>query len=122
MSQGDAGIENLGKTLYAKWNHVMPLASAFQSELRRWLIHWRRLDTVSMSVTSLIATHADEMFYPNIKELLKILAVLPIGSVEAERSFSCVRRIHTWLRSSLRTDKLSDLAVIDTLSSGTESE
>ena len=56
----------------------MPLASTFQSELRRWLIH----------------------------------CVLPIGSVEAKRSFSCMRRIHTWLRSSLRTDKLSDLAVI----------
>ena len=32
--------------------------------------------------------------------------------VEVERSFSCVRCIHTWLKSSLTIDKLSGLAVI----------
>ena len=44
--------------------------------------------------------------------LLKILAVIPIGSTQAERSFSCLRRLHTWLRSTMTTDRLSDLSVI----------
>ncbi|KAG1651011.1 repressor of the inhibitor of the protein kinase [Nymphon striatum] len=56
--------------------------------------------------------HADTTFFPNVRELLSILAVLPLGSCEAERSFSCVRRIHSWLRSSMSTDRLSDLCVI----------
>ena len=64
------------------------------------------------SVASIIASHADGIFFPNIRELLKILAVLPIGSTEAERSFSCLRRLHTWLRSTMTTDRLSDLSVI----------
>ena len=38
---------------------------------------------------SIIANHADEIFFPNVRELLKILAVLPVGSTGAERSFSC---------------------------------
>ncbi|KAG1657396.1 repressor of the inhibitor of the protein kinase [Nymphon striatum] len=66
----------------------------------------------SSSVTYLIQHHADTTFFPNVRELLSILAVLPLGSCEAEMSFSCVRRIHSWLRSSMSTDRLSDLCVI----------
>ena len=47
-----------------------------------------------------------------MRELLKILAVLPVASTEAERSFLCLRRLHTWLRNTMKTDRLSDLAVI----------
>ena len=64
------------------------------------------------SVASIIASHADVIFFPNIREVLKILAVLPIGSTEAERSFSCLHRLHTWLRLTMTTDGLSDLSVI----------
>jgi len=101
----------LFKVLDKKWNHLLPLPSAFQSELFRWYQYGKR-QPAAMSVTSLIASHADATFFPNVRELLKILVVLPIGSTEAERSFSCVRRIHTWLRSSMATERLSDLAVI----------
>ena len=65
-----------------------------------------------MSVTTLLTSYADSTFFPNVRELLKILAVLPVGSTEAERSFSCLRRLHTWLRNTMKTDRLSDLAVI----------
>ena len=65
-----------------------------------------------MSVTTLLTSYADNTFFPNVRELLKILAVLPVGSTEAERSFSCLRRLHTWLRNTMKTDQLSDLAVI----------
>ena len=65
-----------------------------------------------INVTSLLANHADSMFFPNVRELLKVLAVLPLGSTEAERSFSCVRRVHNWLQSTMSTDRLADLAVI----------
>lgn len=108
-----AEVKELGQSLLVKWNHVMPLPSAFQSELQRWINYWKRqLPISSSSVTSLLAFHADATFFPNLRELLEILSVLPLGSVEAERSFSCLRRIHNWLRNTLATEKLSDLAVI----------
>ena len=91
----------------------LPLPAAFESELFRWSNHWKRQEAMpDESVASIIASHADGIFFPNIPELLKILAVLPIGSTEAERSFSCLRRLHTWLRSTMTTDRLSDLSVI----------
>ncbi|CAH3135111.1 unnamed protein product, partial [Porites lobata] len=86
----------------AKWDHILPLPAAFESELFRWSNHWKRQEAMpDESVASIIASHADGIFFPNIRELLKILAVLPIGSTEAERSFSCLRRLHAWLRSTM---------------------
>ena len=42
------------------------------------------------SVASIIASHAVGIFFPNIRELLKILAALPIGSTEAAKGHSPV--------------------------------
>ena len=37
---------------------------------------------------------------------------LPATTVEAERSFSCVERAKTWLRSAMTSDHLSELSVL----------
>ena len=38
--------------------------------------------------------------------------VLPIGSAEAERSFSCLRLIHSWLHSTMTIERLGNLGVL----------
>ena len=35
-----------------------------------------------------------------------------MGITEAERSLSCMQRIHTWLRNTMTTERPSDFAVI----------
>ena len=88
-----------------KWEHILPLPVAFESELFRWSNHWKRQEAFpDECVASIIASHADSFFLSQIYVLLKILAVLPIGGTEAERSFSCLRRLHTCLRSTMTTD------------------
>ena len=49
-----------------------------------------------------------------IQELLCILAILPIGSTdhEAERTFSWLRQIHSWLRTTMKNDRLGNLRVL----------
>ena len=44
---------------------------------------------IYVSITKLFSQDADPVFFPNIREVLCILEVLPIGSTEAERYFSC---------------------------------
>lgn len=107
-------VVNVSQTLLAQWGHLMPISASFNSELIRWYNFWRKLpkQELSQSVTSLLTNKADELFFPNVRELLKILAILPMGSTEAERSFSCVRRVHTWLRSTMSTERLGNLAVL----------
>ena len=48
--------------------------------------------------------------FPNIHSLLVLACTLPITSAEAERSFSLLRRIKTYTRSTLASEHLSDLA------------
>lgn len=77
-------VDSLFDTLNNKWNHLLPIESAFQSEHQ----YWKRQPCGSISVAYLIGSHADKTFFLNIKQLLQILVVLPIASTEAERSFS----------------------------------
>ena len=60
--------------------------------------------------TTLIETTPD--FPLNIYSLLTTLAVLPVTSCEAERCISCLRRLKTYLRSSMRQDHLTGLALL----------
>lgn len=50
--------------------------------------------------------------YPLLKSLLQILLTLPISAATAERSFSTLRRIKTWLRSRMNEDRLTGLAIM----------
>lgn len=50
--------------------------------------------------------------YPNLSTLYKIYYTLPISSATAERSFSRLKLIKTYLRSTIAEDRLSNLAVL----------
>ena len=96
QQKDENAVTSLLNVLKEKWENILPLPVAFESELFRWSNHWKRQEAMpDESVASIIASHANGIFFPNLRELLKILAVLPIGSTEAERSFSCLRRLHT---------------------------
>ena len=94
----EKAVTSLLKVLKEKWEHILPLPAAFESELFRWSNHWKRQAAIPDESVASVAS----------VELLKILAVVPFGS---KRSFSCLRRLHTWLRSTMTTDRLSDLSV-----------
>ena len=61
---------------------------------------------------SLTSQDSQKLFKPNIYNLLVIGCTLPVNSAEAERSFSLLRRIKTYLRSTMTEERMSDLAVI----------
>ena len=50
--------------------------------------------------------------YPEIYNLLKLYLVVPVASAGAERSFSTLRRVKTWMRSTMTEDRLSSLALM----------
>ena len=89
----------------------MPASDNFESELHRWKEHCLHI-TEDKSVTALLSEDADPIFFPNVRELLCILGVLPVGSAEAERSFSSLRQNHTWLRTNMTDNRLGNRGVI----------
>jgi hypothetical protein len=50
--------------------------------------------------------------YEEIFKALKIYITIPICSAEAERAFSVLKLLKTWLRTSMEDQRLSDLAII----------
>jgi len=46
-----------------------------------------------------------------VEKLLRLLLVCPCSSAEAERSFSSLRRLKTWLRSTMTQTRLNSVAV-----------
>ena len=52
-------------------------------------------------------------FFPNINVLLCILCTLPVNPAECERSFSTLKRLKTYLRSTMTTERQSGLAMMN---------
>lgn len=51
--------------------------------------------------------------YPNLVTLYKLYLTIPISSAAAERSFSRLKLIKSYLRSTMSEDRLSGLAIIN---------
>uniref|UniRef100_A0A3B3QRQ9 TTF-type domain-containing protein n=1 Tax=Paramormyrops kingsleyae TaxID=1676925 RepID=A0A3B3QRQ9_9TELE len=49
--------------------------------------------------------------FDQIETLVRLLLVIPVSSAEAERSFSTLRRLKTWLRSTMTQMRLNNAAV-----------
>ena len=64
------------------------------------------------SIFKHLVTSKAQMMMPEISKALKIYSVIPATSPSAERSFSCLRRLKTYLRSTMLQDRLSNLAII----------
>lgn len=52
--------------------------------------------------------------YPTLHTLYKIFACLPVSISTVERSFSALRRTKTWLRTTMKEDRLNGLALMNT--------
>jgi len=51
--------------------------------------------------------------FPCIKKLLQIMTTLPVTTCSSERSFSTLRRLKTYLRSTMGSDRLNGLALLN---------
>ena len=49
--------------------------------------------------------------FSEVTKLIRLLLVCPAASVKAVCSFSALRRLKTWLRSSMSQERLNDAAM-----------
>lgn len=91
--------------------------SRVQHELQTWNNKWfgdKDSQVTELPATALAALeHCSPNFYPNIHRLLTILATLPVTTASAERSFSTLRRLKTYLRSTMSSERLSSMALLN---------
>ena len=62
----------------------------------------------------LLSLKGFEAAFPQTIIVLQIAVTLGVSSSSCERSFSCVKRVKTFLRSSMTTERLSALAILST--------
>lgn len=95
-----------------------------EHELQTWNVKWfgntfSSTETDRIHADNLPATALDALeqcnqhFYPNIHRLLTILATLPVTTASAERSFSTLRRLKTYLRSTMSSERLTSIALLN---------
>ena len=97
------------------YENDLPSPHVVDVELLRWKKKWWSTDDADLP-TSAVQTLAvcDREFFPNIHTLIRILfSTLPITSAECECSFSTLRRLKTYLRSTMWSERESGLALMN---------
>lgn len=84
-------------------------------EFLLWTVKWERVAKNQGKLPDSVLEaleNCDLDMYPTIHKLLSILATLPVSAATAERSFSTLRRLKTWLRSNIGESRLTGLALL----------
>ena len=81
--------------------------SAAEAELLLWRSHFR--DKELPDTPQGAFQQASSLVFPNVRRMLTRVMILPVTSCEAERSFSTLRRIKTYLRSTMKQERLTGL-------------
>ncbi|XP_018496236.1 52 kDa repressor of the inhibitor of the protein kinase-like [Galendromus occidentalis] len=84
--------------------------SVLRGEFELWRARWIEVprDTLPVNAIDALNSCCDEEF-PKISILLRIFATLPVTTSSAERTFSSLRLLKTYLRSTMSEERLNGL-------------
>ncbi|VDI41134.1 Hypothetical predicted protein [Mytilus galloprovincialis] len=88
----------------------IPYPDELPQEVHRWKTFTSIKEIGSKCTIEQAIKHTQ--FYPNIRQILLLLLALPVGSCSCERSFSALRRLKTWNRSTMTENRLCGLAML----------
>jgi len=92
----------------------MPSMRCFASEYDRWYAKWQLDPTAGGKVygftDAMSSAHPD--LFPNIRTVLHVSATRPSCTATNERCFSALKRLKTYLRSTMLQDRLTGLAML----------
>ena len=83
-----------------------------KSELDLWEEHWCQSKTCLPDSVSTTLKSINFPCFPIIKTALRILGTLPVTSCSCERSFSALRKLKMYNRSTMSNERLSALALL----------
>lgn len=93
----------------------LPNFDGIEGELSLWQNYWKLQSDSNMvlpdSIGETLRSHNVSSF-PNINICLRILGTLPTTTCECERSFSSLRHLKTWTRSTMTNDRLNGLSAL----------
>ena len=72
----------------------------------------RKMETQTIPDTASVFQMLDADMFPSLRAVVQAALTIPVSSCSCERSFSALRCLHTWLRSTMGQERLNDLAVM----------
>ena len=100
------------------YNDDLPSPDCVESELHCWQLKWQQQfrengrASLPLTLSSTLRQVTPGPMYPNIKALIAIMCTLPVTSCSAERSFNGLKRIKTPFRSTMITERLTELTLL----------
>lgn len=88
----------------------------FMRECSKWRTWWTDpslADTRPLAPSDLPSSLQLAETYPCITTVFTLLLIIPVSTATAERSFSTMRRVKTYLRSTMGTQRLSGLGLMN---------
>ena len=98
---------------FAKFHELdLPCYKALDAELDLWETYW--LSNTSCHPDNISSTLKSINFssFSNIKICLRILGTLPVTTCTCERSFSSMRRLKNYTRSTMVSERLNGIALM----------
>ena len=83
----------------------------YDNEVIRWKTKWADTLEKPNGLVETIET-TNEILYLNVTKVLTILLTKPVSTATPERSFSVMRRVKSYMRSTKKTERLSALALM----------
>lgn len=84
----------------------------FIPDATTWYEMWKNKNIANEITDCMSLIEEATKFYPAVSEALKIGMTLPATTCSIERSFSTLRRVKTWNRSTMSDDRLSGLCML----------
>ena len=86
----------------------------FDAESKTWYDMWsnKSLNRQFKITDGMLDLLKDAEYFPAISNAILIALTLPVTTCTVERSFSTLRRVKTWLRSTMADNRLSGLCMM----------
>ena len=83
----------------------------FKTEVNRWILRWSLANQKPSTLCDTLNVTAKEL-YPCMWNVFTVLLTMPVATATAERSSSVLRRVKTYLRTTMHQDRLSALGIM----------
>lgn len=102
---------DIWQNIKEEYEPLLPSPTSADVELEVWR-HYISTTNSQLPATLPDAVIATRDMYPNIHAILRTLLTMPVSTATAERSFSTLRQLKTYLRTKMTDQPLTSLALL----------
>jgi hypothetical protein len=96
-----------------KYEDDLPDIDFLECELRMWRLKFSNQEPPLPSSFDQLLSKTDALSFPNILTAMRIFGTIPVTSCSCERSISTLRRLKTFMRSTMGEKRLTSLALLN---------